>query len=459
MLKNNVAKTKKHSQALKGLRSVALFFIIFLIFVSPLQISSSSLLNVAQGYSGSVAVWWPTSNSVVSGVQPFKAVLNNMSVGSYNMFWQVEGGQWNWMSNNYTDYPHKEASVDVSTWNWKGTGPYVINFIATDFNSVIISQQSVTIFVSQPVSQPTSQVTQTTQTTTPSAPSSGISFYVNPNSQAKSWATANMQSDPSDATIMNKIANQPVAQWFGDWNQNIGSDVGNTVTAAASVGSLPVLVAYNIPHRDCGSYSAGGAINASAYKTWIQSFAQAIVSRKALVVLEPDALANMSCLSQSDQTERQGLMQYAVGVLKKQTNTSVYIDAGNPHWIDALTMASRLLSAGVAKADGFSLNISNFFTTQDNITYGKAVSVLISNKHFVIDTSRNGVGPTSDYQWCNPAGRALGAVSTSITGNPLVDAYLWIKNPTESDGNCNGGPAAGSFWSSYPLSLAKTAGW
>jgi len=73
----------------------------------------------------------------------------------------------------------------------------------------------------------------------------------------------------------------------------------------------------------------------------------------------------------------------------------------------------------------------------------------------VIDTSRNGLGPTADNQWCNPAGRALGARPTTATGDPLVDAYLWIKSPGESDGACNGAPAAGVWWADYALGLAQ----
>ena len=45
--------------------------------------------------------------------------------------------------------------------------------------------------------------------------------------------------------------------------------------------------------------------------------------------------------------------------------------------------------------------------------------------------------------WCNPPGRGLGAQPTTDTGNPLVDAHLWIKVPGESDGKCyrgTGGP-------------------
>ena len=33
---------------------------------------------------------------------------------------------------------------------------------------------------------------------------------------------------------------------------------------------------------------------------------------------------------------------------------------------------------------------------------------LVGGKHFIVDTSRNGLGQTPDSQWCNPSRGALG---------------------------------------------------
>ncbi|MEW2037650.1 glycoside hydrolase family 6 protein, partial [Streptomyces sp. NPDC005534] len=46
---------------------------------------------------------------------------------------------------------------------------------------------------------------------------------------------------------------------------------------------------------------------------------------------------------------------------------------------------------------------------------------------------------------------------TTKTADPLVDAYLWIKRPGESDGTCKGGPKAGEWWADYALRLAKAS--
>jgi endoglucanase len=184
--------------------------------------------------------------------------------------------------------------------------------------------------------------------------------------------------------------------------------------------------------------------------------AKGIGSNKATVILEPDALASITCLSQSDQSARYVMLQNAVAVLKANKNASVYIDAGNSNWVSATDMAPRLKNAGIALADGFALNVSNFYATSDLTNFGNSLSPLVNGKHFVIDTSRNGLGPLGS-EWCNPSGRALGNKPTSNTGNALVDAFLWLKTPGESDGNCNGGPNAGVWWPDYAVGLAERA--
>jgi endoglucanase len=285
-------------------------------------------------------------------------------------------------------------------------------------------------------------------------PISSAAFWVDPNSSAKLQADAWLASRPADAAEMEKIARNSQAQWMDGSTLDIFTAVNNAVTAAAAVGAAPVLVAYNIPQRDCGGLSGGGS-TITDYKGWIAAFANGLAGRKAIVILEPDALTQMDCLSPADQTTRVNLIQFGLAVLKAQANVAVYLDGGNSSWKSARDQANRLARANVAGADGFALNVSNFQLTSNSIAYGKAVSDLIGGKHFVIDTSRNGLGPTVDNQWCNPAGRALGSPNTTVTDDSRADAYLWIKPPGESDGSCNGAPTAGLWWADYALGLAQ----
>jgi endoglucanase len=285
-------------------------------------------------------------------------------------------------------------------------------------------------------------------------PFAGRKLYVDPNSNAARQAETLRRSKPQDAKLVSAIAHQPVAKWIGGWASNVGREVSAAVATITSSGALPVFVAYNIPNRDCGSYSAGGANGGDAYKRWIRDFAGGLNGRPSIVVLEPDALPGMDCLNAEGKAARLALIKDAVSVLKAQ-GASVYIDAGHARWQSPETMAARLKQAGIDQASGFSLNVSNYIANDLNIAYGEKLSRLLGGKHYIIDTSRNGRGSQSD--WCNPRGQALGVVPTTTTGHPLVDAFLWIKQPGESDGTCNGGPKAGSWWNDIAVELARAA--
>ncbi|MFD4629356.1 glycoside hydrolase family 6 protein [Streptomyces sp. NPDC058284] len=297
---------------------------------------------------------------------------------------------------------------------------------------------------------------------TGSAPRSAGAFWVDPDSaaarQVEQWER---QGRAKDAAALRRISERPVALWpAGD---DPRPDIEEATKGAAKEGRTAVLVAYNIPHRDCGQHSAGGAGGADQYRSWVDTFADSIGRAPALVVLEPDAIPHIAdgCTPAEYHAERYQLLSEAIQRLKRQPRVKVYLDAGNPGWIsDAHKLTEPLRKAGVAQADGFSLNVSNFQGDEKTKAYGRTLSATVDGKHFVMDTSRNGRGPLAgDRQdaWCNPPGRGLGTPPTDRTGDPLLDAVLWIKRPGDSDGPCRGGPAAGQWWPDYALGLARNA--
>jgi endoglucanase len=278
-------------------------------------------------------------------------------------------------------------------------------------------------------------------------PLAGKTFY-GPNTGAVQ-AAAQPGRSAADAAALAELAGVPTSLWLGAWSGDVTATVRREVAAAQATGAVPVLVTYNIPGRDCGGYSAGGVGSSADYLRWVQAVATGIGSADAVVVVEPDALAQLC----GDQAERLAVLRSAVDLLEANPGTHTYLDAGNATWISPPAMAERLRAAGATAADGFAINVSNFETTADNVAYGEQVSALLGGAHFVVDTSRNGNGPGTD--WCNPPGRALGEHPTAQTGQARVDAYLWVKRPGESDGTCNGGPAAGTFWDSYAIGLVR----
>jgi endoglucanase len=298
-------------------------------------------------------------------------------------------------------------------------------------------------------------------------PLAGQSLYVDPQSPAATEAHAlRARGDSHDAELLGRIAAQPSAEWFADSSPQVQAGVSALIAAAAAAGQTPVLVAYDIPQRDCaGGYSAGGAATPVAYLEWITRFAAGLGARRAVVILEPDAVPDVlsGCLDPGAVQTRLGLLSQAVGILAHDPHAAVYIDAGNASWISQLRrLAVALSSAGIARAAGFALNVANFQTTAASVAYGERLSRLLRGAHFVIDTGRNGNGPDRNPvdapNWCNPPGRALGHAPTTSTGQPRVDAYLWVKTPGESDGSCRAGaPPAGQWWLQYALALAAAA--
>ncbi|MFC8453513.1 glycoside hydrolase family 6 protein [Kitasatospora sp. NPDC057223] len=208
-------------------------------------------------------------------------------------------------------------------------------------------------------------------------------FYVDPGSDAAHQAVTDLKNhDLAGAVTMAKLASWPEATWFTDGTPaEVRSKVEKLMRDARRTGTVPTLVAYNIPLRDCSLYSAGGAQSDAEYQAWIKAFAQGIGNGKAVVVLEPDGLANLpsDCGPASDPTGalttgRIADLNAAIDALEGQPGTSVYLDAGNSHWKSVGDIAQRLIQAGVARTQGFSLNVSNNLATDLNTHYGTWVS-------------------------------------------------------------------------------------
>jgi endoglucanase len=334
----------------------------------------------------------------------------------------------------------------------------------------------------------------------------------------KQIASLQSSGNAADADLIRKVIATPQATWFTKGTpKSVQQDVNVVVSRARNQGT-PVLVAYNIPFRDCAQFSAGGATNAADYAAWIDGFAKGIGDQPAIVILEPDSLGIIPFFTpyyaagpewcqpaEADPAtaaaDRFAMIKAAVARLNQQPGVKVYLDATHASWLGVGEAAHRLMLAGIDAAAGFYLNVSNYQTTTNSTHYGNWISSCIAytevlgwwdaswcsgqyapdatgtyvvnygdahvqavyndfswgpqgTTHFLIDTSRNGQGPwtppadhpAGDPQdWCNPPGRGLGARPTLTTGKPLLDAYLWVKIPGESDGACNRWSPAGSI--------------
>lgn len=243
---------------------------------------------------------------------------------------------------------------------------------------------------------------------------------------------------------VSKIFEQPHCHWYtGKYGDRDALTIGDSIHRLMNRAfpSTPSCVLYNIPNRDAGNYSKGGASDNTKYIEWIKAFAKGLEGNNdPIIVFEPDAL----CLAvgEWDKPPTQMLLErielYHQCLPYLQAGGSyLYVDIGHPRWLSPEKAAEVLNMLDPTIYDGFAINVSNFIPLQECIEWGEKVSVLTNGKHFVIDTSRNGIDE-HDNDWCN---------------HPLIDAFLWVKVPGESDGYCNNGPKAGMFWPEYALQL------
>ncbi|HEX6607623.1 MAG TPA: glycoside hydrolase family 6 protein, partial [Chloroflexia bacterium] len=183
----------------------------------------------------------------------------------------------------------------------------------------------------------------------------------------------------ADANLIREMIAIPQAVWFTSGTpQGVQQSVKQIVQQAAGKGTVPVLVAYNVPGRDCSQYSAGGAPTGDAYKAWIDGFAAGLGDHQAIVLLEPDGLALLPTdCGQPDTYDRVSLINYAAHALLRDPNALVYLDAGHSAWHAVGDMAARLAAGGVLDVQGFFLNVSNYQFTANLVQYGTWISSCI----------------------------------------------------------------------------------
>src|SRR5450755_3013831 len=129
-----------------------------------------------------------------------------------------------------------------------------------------------------------------------------------------------------DAALIAGMTATPTAVWLnGGTAAQVRHQVRHTVSAAARQRAESVLVAYDIPGRDCAQYSAGGALTQADYGGWIGGVARGIGHARAVVILEPDSLGKMpsdcnlppSSSYPFTDSERIAEVSYAVSALEK----------------------------------------------------------------------------------------------------------------------------------------------
>jgi len=296
--------------------------------------------------------------------------------------------------------------------------------------------------------------TSTIKTASPATVYAG-GLYVEPWGHAASAAKeleAEGKSDSAEAASV--IAEEPVAIWLSSFydEEELVDLIERNITRAEKYGTTPVFVTYDIPNRDCGGESAGGAESDAEYLEWNQLVVDNIRGHRAVILVEPDSVGHIStCPEQA--VDRTDTLRAAVAAMY-DAGIPAYLDGGNSTWVDAQTMADRLKASGIDEARGFFTNVANYNTEDAERAYAEELADLVGGDvHYVIDVGRNGTGWRGT--WCNGEGAGLGrSPRVAVNGN-RIDAFLWVKTPGASDGRCTGGPAAGKWFPTYAEDLVS----
>jgi endoglucanase len=300
-------------------------------------------------------------------------------------------------------------------------------------------------------------------TATPTLAAPGGGFYVPPPdkgavNQIKDLVKKGSASDLKNAALLTAMVSEGHAVWFtGGTPGAVREQVKKTMSLASAQGTVPVLVAYNLPYRDCGQYSTGGAVSTAAYKAWIDGFAAGIGSSDAWVILEPDGLGlipnyfseldgSQNCpkagetLSGPEATPaaRFEQLNYAVDVLTALPNTHVYLDATHSGWQNVSETAFRLLKVHVEKTAGFFLNVSNYQYTSNEVMYGTWVSRCIAAAMAAPNWTGEPVGPLGsgfpncpNQYWNGGPLPSLTAVLSGAWQGIALDPYgVWSDTDT-----------------------------
>ena len=306
----------------------------------------------------------------------------------------------------------------------------------------------------QPQPSVTAEPSETAAPVDPDDPTGGFTSFFDPGSGADAQVLLlRDQGKNEEADLIQRIADQPIGVWLGVWTGNPTTTIESTTDRALKAQQIPIFIVYNVPGRDCGLYSAGGATE-EYYLTWIQKIADGIVPGSVTwFILEPDALPQLGdCEGQGDRVH---LLSEAARILD-EAGGKVFLDVGHSNWETTDTMAERIAMVGTDHLAGFATNTSNYNAVENEVAWGTELSEK-TGLRFITDTSRNGNGAPEDAAWCNPRGRALGENPVIFDdGGPLI-AYVWGKVPGESDGECNGGPAAGKWWEEIAEELVRNA--
>jgi hypothetical protein len=186
----------------------------------------------------------------------------------------------------------------------------------------------------------------------------------------------------------------------------------------------------------------------------IDAMAHAVGNHPAVFLLELDAIGSSSCVEKMGaMPEWEAALRYEMNAMQSLPHTVVYVEGGYSD-SNSVGYTARILNAiGVNSIRGFFTNDTHEDWTSNEAHWATAIAKKTHGAHFIVDTADNGTGPLRNHDrvdngnedLCNPPGRGLGPLTTTLTGYQYADAWMWTHPPGNSSG-CGGGPPGGVFW-------------
>jgi endoglucanase len=252
--------------------------------------------------------------------------------------------------------------------------------------------------------------------------------------------------DPASAALIRDEASTPSGTWLtGGSAAQAQQQVRQVTQAAAATRTVPTLVVYNVPGRDCGLYSSGGASSDAAYTSWIDGVARGLIrGQRVVVVIEPDGLSKLpsDCPAAfrnagtypnpargTATAGRIADIRYAArAVTAADPSALVYLDAGNSAWHAVGDISARLQDAGVADTQGFALDTANHQYTANASHYGTWISDCLAYTRVV---------KPGDFRSCGHQYWS-GGPANAWTGTSLDPRLQWSDTATATTANTAG---------------------
>nr|AAF35251.1 cellobiohydrolase [Trametes versicolor] len=336
---------------------------------------------------------------------------------------------------------------------------------------------------SAPGGSPTTVSAPSTPSSTPAAgnPFTGFQVYLSPYYSAEIASAAAAVTDSSLKAKAASVANIPTFTWLDSVAKV--PDLGTYLADASSIQTktgqkqLVPIVVYELPDRDCAAKASNGEFSiadagAENYKDYIDQIVPQIKQFpdvRVVAVIEPDSLANLVTNLNVQKCANGGTYKASVTYALQQLSSvgvTMYMDAGHAGWLGwpaniqpgSEVFAEMFKSADfVAFVRAFATNVREYNAltaafprpiTQGNPNYDEfpyiqRVRPMLKSPgfpaQFVVDQGRAGQQNFRQQwgDWCNIKGAGFGTRPTTSTGNPLIDAIIWVKPGGESDGTSN----------------------